>query len=166
MPDTTQRNSKECCIWTCSHVHAGKAMTISENNGKCRWYLQSKNRQIRWQKDKELSGGVFLKKRKTIFTSHERSRSHATNTISTWNFLMVESGKNIFQSYFLETWRSKLIPWGYWYFLSNKGGRVFRHPRSGKAEVVTHGNLYVNKQATCDFKISTPVTVSLLWTVR
>ena len=66
MPDTTQRNSKECCIWTCSHVHAGKAMTISENNGKCRWYLQSKNRQIRWQKDKELSGGVFLKKRKTI----------------------------------------------------------------------------------------------------
>ena len=106
MPNTTQRNSKECCIWTCSHVHAGKAMTISENNGKCRWYLQSKNRQIRWQKDKELSGGVFLKKRKTIFTSHERSRSHATNTISTWNFLMVESGKTIFQSYFLETWRS------------------------------------------------------------
>ena len=106
MPDTTRRNSKECCTWTCSHVHAGKAMTISENNGKCRWYLQSKNRQIRWQKDKELSGGVFLKKRKTIFTSHERSRSHATNTISTWNFLMVESGKNIFQSYFLETWRS------------------------------------------------------------
>ena len=64
MPDTTQRNSKECCIWTCSHVHAGKAMTISENNGKCRWYLQSNNRQIRWQKDKELSGGVFLKKKK------------------------------------------------------------------------------------------------------
>ena len=46
------------------------------------------------------------KKKLTIFTSHERSRSHATNTISTWNFLMVESGKNIFQSYFLETWRS------------------------------------------------------------
>ena len=91
MPDTTQRNSKECCIWTCSHVHAGMAMTISENNGKCRLYLQSKNRQIRWQKDKE---------KKTIFTSHERSRSQATNTISTWNFLMVVSGKTIFQSYF------------------------------------------------------------------
>ena len=41
-------------------------------------------------------------------------------------------------------------------------GRVFRHPRSGKAEVVTHGNLNVNKHATCDFKISSPVTVSLL----
>ena len=44
--------------------------------------------------------------KKKFFTSQERSRSHATNTISTWNFLMVESGKNIFQSYFLETWRS------------------------------------------------------------
>ena len=48
----------------------------------------------------------LLKKKKKIFTSHERSRSHATNTISTWNFFMVKSGKNIFQSYFLETWRS------------------------------------------------------------
>ena len=49
---------------------------------------------------------VKKKKRKTIFTSHERSRSHATITFSTWNFLMVEGGKTIFQSYFLETWRS------------------------------------------------------------
>ena len=47
-------------------------------------------------------------------------------------------------------------------FLSNKGGRVSRHARYGKAEVVTLGNLYVNKQATCDFKISSPVTVSLV----
>ena len=38
--------------------------------------------------------------------------------------------------------------WGYWYFLSNKGGRVSCHPRYGKAEVVTLGNLYVNKHAT------------------
>ena len=43
-----------------------------------------------------------------------------------------------------------------------KGGRVFRHPRSGKAEIVTLGNLYVNKHAICEFKISSPVTVSLL----
>ena len=28
-----------------------------------------------------------------IFTSYERSRSHATNTISAWNVLMVESKK-------------------------------------------------------------------------
>ena len=49
---------------------------------------------------------LLEKKRYTIFISHERSPSHATNTISTWNFLMVERGKNIFQSYFLETWRS------------------------------------------------------------
>ena len=41
------------------------------------------------------------KKRYTIFTSHERSRSHATNTISTWNFLIVESGKTF----------SSLISW-------------------------------------------------------
>ena len=30
-PDTTQRNSRECCRATGSHVHAGKALTISEN---------------------------------------------------------------------------------------------------------------------------------------
>ena len=43
-----------------------------------------------------------------------------------------------------------------------RGGRVSRHPRFGKAEIVTLGNLYVNKHATCEFKISSPVTVSLL----
>ena len=47
-------------------------------------------------------------------------------------------------------------------FPFKRGGRVSRHPRSEKAEVVTHGDLYVNKHATCDFKISSPVTVSLL----
>ena len=48
----------------------------------------------------------LLKKKDKEFLLLMRSRGHATNTISTWNFLMVESGKNIFQSYFLETWRS------------------------------------------------------------
>ena len=38
--------------------------------------------------------------------------------------------------------------------------RVSRHPRYG--EVVTHRNLYVNKHATCDFKISSPVTGSFI----
>ena len=52
--------------------------------------------------------------------------------------------------------------WGYWYFLSNKGGRVSYNPQYGKAEFVTLENLYVNKHATCDFEISSPVTVSLL----
>ena len=66
---------------------------------------------VKKQENKITEGlGTFqkclLEKKKTIFTSHERSRSHATNTTSTWNFLMVESGKNIFQSYFLEAWRS------------------------------------------------------------
>ena len=42
------------------------------------------------------------------------------------------------------------------------GGRVSHHPRSGKAEVVTHGNLYVNKHSTCDFTISSLATASLL----
>ena len=60
---------------------------------------------------------------------------------------MVESGKNIFQSYFLEIWG---------------GGEIARHPRYGKAEVLTLGNLYVNELVTCDFKSSSPVTVSLL----
>ena len=46
-------------------------------------------------------------------------------------------------------------------FPFKRGGRVFRHPQSGKAEVVTHGNLKVQKQATCDLKISFPVAVSL-----
>ena len=34
------------------------------------------------------------------FKTNERSRSHATNTIYAWNFLMVESGKNIFSLIF------------------------------------------------------------------
>ena len=42
------------------------------------------------------------------------------------------------------------------------GERVSHHPRSGKAEVVIHGNLYVNKHATCDFTISSLATASLL----
>ena len=42
------------------------------------------------------------------------------------------------------------------------GGRISRHPRYGKAEVLTLGNLYVNELVTCDFKSSSPVTVSLL----
>ena len=39
-PDTTQWNSKECCVTTGSHVHAEKAITFSENNGRRRWYLR------------------------------------------------------------------------------------------------------------------------------
>ena len=39
-------------------------------------------------------------------------------------------------------------------FLIKYGDRVSRHPRSGKAEIVTLRNLYVNKHATCEFKIS------------
>ena len=42
--------------------------------------------------------------------------------------------------------------WDYRHFLSNEGDRVFRHPLSGKAEVVTHGNLYANMDATCELK--------------
>ena len=41
------------------------------------------------------------------------------------------------------------------------GGQSSRHPRSGKAKVVTHGNLNVNKHATCDFKISSPFSFLL-----
>ena len=47
------------------------------------------------------------------------------------------------------------IKWG------GGGGGVGHHPRleKPKFEVVTLGNLYVYKHATCDFQISTPVTV-------
>ena len=49
-------------------------------------------------------------------------------------------------------------------FPSNEGGggRVSCHPRSGKAEVITHRNSNVNKHVTCDLNISSPVVVSLL----
>ena len=43
-------------------------------------------------------------------------------------------------------------------FPFKREGRVSRHPRS--AEGVIHWKLYIKKQATCDFKISSPVTVS------
>ena len=43
-------------------------------------------------------------------------------------------------------------------FLFKWGGQSFLSPRFGKAEVVTNGNLYVNKNATCDLKISSSVT--------
>ena len=39
-PDTTQWNSKECRVTTGSHVHAEKAITFSENNGRRKWYLR------------------------------------------------------------------------------------------------------------------------------
>ena len=44
-------------------------------------------------------------------------------------------------------------------FPFKREGRVSRHPRSAKAGII-HWKLYVNKHATCDFKISSPVTVS------
>ena len=43
-------------------------------------------------------------------------------------------------------------------FPFKREGRVSRHPRS--AEGVIQWKLYIKKQATCDFKISSPVTVS------
>ena len=43
---------------------------------------------------------VKKENKQTIFATHERSSSHATNTISAWNFLMVESGKKIFSLIF------------------------------------------------------------------
>ena len=48
-------------------------------------------------------------------------------------------------------------------FPFKKGGQSFQSSAVWKAEVVTHGNLYVNKHATCYFKISSPVTVSLFF---
>ena len=47
---------------------------------------------------------------------------------------------------------------GLWIFPFKRGGKVSRRLRSGIAEALT----YVNKHATCDFKISSPDRVSLL----
>ena len=52
-PDTTQRNSKECRIPTGSHVHAGEAMTFSENNSKHSRYLRLKKKKKQANKIKE-----------------------------------------------------------------------------------------------------------------
>ena len=41
-------------------------------------------------------------------------------------------------------------------------GPIFPSSAVSKNQVVTHMSLDVNKHATCDFKISFPVTVSLL----
>ena len=100
------------------------------------------------------------------FKTDERSCSHATNTISAWNFLMVESGKDIFSLIFLKNGAVNEFYGAIDISFQMRGGTVSRHPRYGKAEVITHGNLKVNKHATCDLKISSPVTVSLLGTVR
>ena len=81
---------------------------------------------------KKLANKITEGLRTAIFTSHERSRRQATNTISAWNSYQI------------------------------RGGRVSCHPRFGRAEVVTHKSFYLNRYATCDFKISSPVTVSLL----
>ena len=43
---------------------------------------------------------VKKENKQTIFATHERSSSHATNTISAWNFLMVEGGKTFFSLIF------------------------------------------------------------------
>ena len=76
-PDTTQRNSKECCTPAGSHVHAGKAMAFSENNSRCRQYLQPKNRPIKKQKVKELSRSAFLKKKiNNCYCSRKVTQSH------------------------------------------------------------------------------------------
>ena len=49
---------------------------------------------------------VLEKKNNNFYFSGKVTQSRYKYYFYTWNFLMVESGKNIFQSYFLETWRS------------------------------------------------------------
>ena len=81
-------------------MHAGKARRVSENNSKCRRYFQSKNRKKNNRKLKNFVEVFSWKKKKDQQFLLLTSRSHTTNTISEWNFLMVESGKNIFSLIF------------------------------------------------------------------
>ena len=46
-PTPRKETRKGTVYQTGSHVHAGKAMTISENNNKSRRYLKAKNWQIK-----------------------------------------------------------------------------------------------------------------------
>ena len=46
----------------------------------------------------------WRKKIKNFYFLWKVTQSRYKYYFYTWNFLMVESGKNIFQSYFLETW--------------------------------------------------------------
>ena len=69
-------------------MHAGKAMTFSENDGKCKRHLQFAKK-----KANKITISVTLKKKGKQFLLIKKG--HATNSISTWNFLVAESGNNI-----------------------------------------------------------------------
>ena len=164
-PDTTQRNSTECCIATGSHVHAGKALTISENIPNSDDICSQNTGQLNNRRVKNFLEAFSWKRRWIILLLWKVTQSHYQYYFCV-EFLDGGKWKKHFPVLFSGNMAQLMNLWGYWYFLSNKRGRVSRHPRYGKAEVITLGNLYVNKHATCDFKISSPVTVSLLWTVR
>ena len=166
MPDTTQRNSKECCIWTCSHVHAGKAMTISENNGKCRWYLQSKNRQIRWQKDKELSGGVFLQKKKNNFYFSWKVTQSRYKYYFCVEFLDGGKWKKHFPVLFSENMPQLMNFMGLLIFPFKWGGQIFPSSAIWKSRSCYTWELKRQQARDMWLQISSPVAVSLLWTVR
>ena len=82
---------------TCTQERLGRSVKIIANADDICSRKQANEIKRRIRNFLEV---LSSKKRQTIFTSHERSRSHATNTISAWNFLMVESGKTFFSLIF------------------------------------------------------------------
>ena len=68
-PDTTQRNSTECCIATGSHVHAGKALTISENIPNSDDICSQNTGKLNNRRVKNFLEAFSWKRRWIIFTS-------------------------------------------------------------------------------------------------
>ena len=155
-PDTTQRNSKESCIPDTSHAHTGRAMTFSKNNSRCGRHLQSENR------FKNLLEVFSWKKRWTISTSRERSRCHATNTISAWSFLMVESGKKNFPVLFSGNVAQVMNFMGLLTFPFKWRGQSFPSSTVWKRRSCYKRELVRQHARDMWSKISCPATVSLL----
>ena len=85
-PDTTQRNSTECCIATGSHVHAGKALTISENIPNSDDICSQNTGQLNKRRVKNFLEAFSWKRRWIIFTS---LKGHAV----TLPILFLDGGK-------------------------------------------------------------------------
>ena len=76
---------------------------------------------------------------------------------------MAESGKNIFQSYFLETWRSYNEFYGAIDISYQIRGAEFPVIRGMEKPKLLHTGTCTSTSTRHDFKISSPVAVSLLF---
>ena len=73
-------------------------MTFSENNSRCRRYLQSKNMKIKKTEGLRTFEKCFLEKKDKQFLLLEKGHAVTLQILSAWSFSMVESGKKTFSS--------------------------------------------------------------------